>query len=78
MLGKGGVEDVRPGLAVGRETFAGTEPFLVQRVEAVQRVAQDAELVDPASLRGAGGNQGQLRVGGVQQVLGACAQVLER
>ncbi|MGW7786343.1 hypothetical protein, partial [Streptomyces tricolor] len=50
----------------------------MQRVEAVQRVAQDAELVDPAGLRGACGNQGQLRVGGVQQVLGSCAQVLER
>lgn len=78
VLGKGGVEDVRPGLAVGRETFAGAEPLLVQRVEAVQRVAQDAELVDPAGLRGAGRNQRQLCVGGVQQLLGACAQVLER
>ncbi|WP_237520407.1 hypothetical protein [Streptomyces sp. PsTaAH-130] len=77
MFGKRGVEGGGAGLGAGQEIVMGREPLLVEGVEPVEGAAQDAELVDPAGLGDAGRNEGQLGLGGSQQVAGTGVKVLE-
>lgn len=78
MLGEGIFEVGGAGLGGGGEGVSGLQPLLVQLVEPVEGVAQDAQLVDPAALHRVLRQLNQLRLGGGQQVTGAVAERLER
>lgn len=78
VVGEGVVVLRCAGLGGGGEDIEGEGPLLVQFVEAVEGVAQDAEVVDPAALDRVRRKLGQLDLGGGQQVPGTVAKRLER
>lgn len=72
------VVDRCAGLGGDRQAVAGGLPFVVQFVQPVEGVAQNAQLVDPAALHRVLRQADQLGLGGGQQVAGARSDRFER
>lgn len=78
MLGESVVVVRCAGLGGDRQCVAGCLPLVVQFVQPVEGVAQNAQLVDPPALHRVLRQADQLGLGGGQQVTGAGSDRLER